>query len=395
MSDMIEAGSLDAGSDINSRAGFDGPPGKTGAQGEQGIQGPKGDTGSQGIQGPKGDKGDQGIQGPKGDKGDTGPAGPLIAGVLPAMSTTSTADFNTLETTGWQPYIYLGTNPNGPGDSTYYHVLDLTYGGTNITQIAFAYASPGNRIRMRGRYSGTWGAWASILTDAEAFSIKAMGPNGYTIAAQPTGTSGGAVIGSTQSGDYYGILGYNNANSFYGKGAFFNSGPATFVGGRFVVQDGPTDDYAATFKANSAAWGAVLGYAQNGYNYGILGYGNSRSFLGRGELYNDGDIKATGLVYSGLSYLHTNGNVYGTAWGGYLSTYLYNTHATYSLGAVGSYAFLRPATISSIGTGQGVAGSDLRYSSTNNASGSAPGGSWVCMGVINAANTATLFARYA
>jgi hypothetical protein len=364
----------------------------------------------------------------------------LPTGVLPtSASSSNSTDFNTLVTPGWQPLVYLGTGPNGPGDANYYWVQNLLYASAaqNITQLAFHYATPGYNIWIRGRYDNTWTAWKKIAID----------------------------------GDYVPRTG----------GTFV--GPVTVDGGKLLTLNGPTNDYAAQFNSNSAVWGAVIGYAKDTSVYGILGYGNARSFLGQGELYNDGEgiftgrvtssgsflgnataailapngatgmsgtvylrpkgynetagqayvdsigdfytynaLRAGNTVYSGSAFLATNGNINGSVWGGYLSTYL-DTYfarisnmssyvasytAAMSAGAFGSYVFATVIPGTSRGAlsfGETLSGSILRPSSVGDTgaigySVSSLSGSWRAMGanVVSFSDTyrlSTLFLRYA
>jgi hypothetical protein len=65
-----------------------------------------------------------------------------------------------------------------------------------------------------------------------------------------------------------------------------------------------------------------------------------------------------------------------------------NATAGASVGAVGTYAFLRQPTVSgnaaSIGAGGTLAGSSLGYSSTAGTLSGTPSGTWRCMGFMQA-----------
>ena len=65
--------------------------------------------------------------------------------------------------------------------------------------------------------------------------------------------------------------------------------------------------------------------------------------------------------------------------------------AAASVGAVGTYAFLRAGV--AVNEGTTVAGSSLGYSSTANNSGGTPSGTWRAMGDIPSGPEATLFLR--
>lgn len=92
-----------------------------------------------------------------------------MLGGLGAQSTSGTLDWNhsTNSRSGSTPTLLLGTDTNGPGGSIYYHPLNFEYsskdGSGNISQLAIAYGSPGNSLRMRGKYDGTWSSWIEFL----------------------------------------------------------------------------------------------------------------------------------------------------------------------------------------------------------------------------------------
>lgn len=72
-----------------------------------------------------------------------------------------------------------------------------------------------------------------------------------------------------------------------------------------------------------------------------------------------------------------------------------------SVGAIGSYAFLVTSTDVQIGPGATYAGSNLRYSNTDDAAGATPAGTWRAMGLagtdlggrIGVVRSATLWLR--
>lgn len=128
---------------------------------------------------------------------------------------------------------------------------------------------------------------------------------------------------------------------FYAGGTYvFRLHPDLIAGYKSLEIDAPTgyglraftsaNTYGIYGRSLHANGGGVLGYTGDGSHYGILGYNNAYSFYGNSQIYAGGritsgaDIVAAGHVYtySGNSWLHQNGNVYGSCWGGYLSTYL-------------------------------------------------------------------------
>lgn len=87
-------------------------------------------------------------------------------------STSGTLDWNhaTQTTPGAGASLLMGSATNGPGGGNYYIPFNLEYGtgsgAGNITQMAFAYGTPGNTMWMRGRYQGNWTSWTQFLTQA-------------------------------------------------------------------------------------------------------------------------------------------------------------------------------------------------------------------------------------
>ncbi|ORJ23969.1 hypothetical protein [Rouxiella badensis] len=131
------------------------------------------------------------------------------------------------------------------------------------------------------------------------------------------------------------------------------------------------------------------------------------------EFFYTGVFKAPGNIYSGEACYQNDGNIYGTAWGGYISDYLAAmktaTAAAYSstnlplfaAGEVGSYAFAGTNQNVALSFGDTVAGSSLYAASVHAAwnasddvasiySSAVLTGTWRCLGYF-AANSNTSF----
>lgn len=139
-------------------------------------------------------------------------------------------------------------------------------------------------------------------------------------------------------------------------------------------------DGTLTFRAN--AGGALLQLQPNGIGY----------FPGR--------VQSVGNVTVGGATYYTDGNVNGTIWGGYLSIYLDNTFVKYgniqqtiangsTVGAIGAYTSAQNKSGATLGQGQLVAGTQLKYSSHNSAGNFINVGTWRCMGECNNDGVAT------
>ena len=108
-----------------------------------------------------------------------------------AVETGGTLDWNHVSNTrpGTGYTLLLGSATNGFGLGKYYHAFNLEYaskdGSGQITQLALSYATDGNDLRMRGRYSGTWTSWVTFWNTA---NLSVSGTTNY-IAKFTAGTS--------------------------------------------------------------------------------------------------------------------------------------------------------------------------------------------------------------
>jgi hypothetical protein len=107
------------------------------------------------------------------------------------------------------------------------------------------------------------------------------------------------------------------------------------------------------------------------------------------SLYASSGITSAYALYAGAAFMDTGGNIYGSTWSGYLSTYLTNNFITagnigqnmanQGTGAIGSYAYLGNTSGSTIPPG-GTLGGGLNYASNGSNGGGAAGGTWRAMG---------------
>lgn len=96
------------------------------------------------------------------------PTAQNTAGVVTAASgTIDNADWNTLVAPGCGPALYLGNSQNGPGEGTYFYAWNFEYGGAQITQMAWPYASPLSNAYIRGRYLGAWTPWKKFAYEGD------------------------------------------------------------------------------------------------------------------------------------------------------------------------------------------------------------------------------------
>lgn len=196
------------------------------------------------------------------------------------------------------------------------------------------------------------------------------------------------------------------ANSFYqaqtpsGSVYFGNTNGSTFT-----VNGSPSDVGAwAWFRNGSAA-------VNGSFSAGMIV--STANIAVAGDV-NAGNLIAAGTLYAGNggAYLAASGQVYGSLWGGALSTYLANYFtqrgnlgsdiANYAggTGNVGTYALMTNRSGSTMSPGQLVGGASLTYANTEDTvrNGGSASGTWRCMGTAAASNSdqgTTLFLRIA
>ncbi len=106
------------------------------------------------------------------------------------------------------------------------------------------------------------------------------------------------------------------------------------VSGQVYVTGRAGQGYGLVGKPSDAGHGGVLGYTQNQAKYGILGHANAYALYGVGQVYvservaSGDDLWSATNVYAGngAAFLRTDGQVYGPAWGGYISTWISNNY---------------------------------------------------------------------
>ncbi|MFI3035737.1 hypothetical protein ACH54D_02510 [Atlantibacter hermannii] len=221
-----------------------------------------------------------------------------------------------------------------------------------------------------------------------------------------------------------------NANGTISSGAIYSGGITKYIGGQILGQNNArlladhgngNVTLSASLTSNSASSGTLF----IGYDARASGYYTDRvqimrpviadSSIAAAGRVSGGDLLSAGNVYSGngSSYLHTDGNVYGPVYGGWLTNYIYSTANErasawanqqvnaylYSQDAwyIGSYAMARYAG-ANLGIGGLVAGSGLNPATCDGAYDTATTlpGTWMCMGrslTNNDAHRTTIWKR--
>jgi len=201
-----------------------------------------------------------------------------------AEGTGGTLDWNHVSNTrpGTGVTLLLGSATNGPGGGNYYHSFNLEYssknGTGNVTQLAVAYGTPANDIKMRGRYDGSWSSWVTVWTSATLTNLNQL-------------TNGPGYITSSALGSYLPLSGGTLTGALtISNGADLNlrAGTSSSDSGDIVFQDGAGAELHRLWNGTN-----TLNYRTNGgTSYGLWHSGNlSNSFhigttsitLGRGS----------------------------------------------------------------------------------------------------------------
>lgn len=225
-----------------------------------------------------------------------------------------------------------------------------------------------------------------------------------------------------------------NANGTITSGVIYSGGITKYTSGQILGQNNArlladhgngNVTLSASLTSNSTSSGTLI----IGYDARASGFYTDRiqlmmpttanSTIAAAGRVSGGDLLSAGIVYSGngAAYLNTDGNVYGSVWGGWLSTHIENranAHANeraqawanqqvnaylYSQDAwyIGSYAMARYAG-ANLGIGGLVAGSGLNPATCDGAYDTATTlpGTWMCMGrslTNNDAHRTTIWKR--
>jgi hypothetical protein len=231
----------------------------------------------------------------------------FVKNLFGATNTSGTLDWNDVSNTqpGSSATLLLGNATNGFGVAgIYYHPFNLEYstknGTGNVTQLAIAYGLPGNDIKMRGRYQGSWTSWITFLNSGNYNSysptLTGGGASG-TWSINVTGTAasetlatvtarGNIASGSIQANNFYDAIGSYNVNlgcaSNEGRGVVAGySGSSysgigynvrhTTTGGVYVAPGTDTSSYLLLANGGFTFYGAPLGTAGRTLNYSTLG----------------------------------------------------------------------------------------------------------------------------
>jgi hypothetical protein len=232
----------------------------------------------------------------------------FVKNLFGATTTSGTLDWNDVSNTqpGSSATLLLGNATNGFGlAGSYYHPFNLEYssknGTGNVTQLAIAYGLPGNDIKMRGRYQGSWTSWITFLNSG---NYNSYSPTLSGVGA--TGTWGINVTGTAASETLATVTGRGNttttsigANNFWdvnvgsynvnlgsagneGRGVVAGySGSSysgigynvrhTTTGGSWIAPGTDTSSYLVFGNGGFTFYGAPSGTAGRTLNYTTLG----------------------------------------------------------------------------------------------------------------------------
>ena len=290
-----------------------------------------------------------------------------VKSLLGSITTSGTLDWNHVSNTqpGTSPTLLLASATNGfAGGNVYYHPFNLEYssknGTGNITQLAIAYGSPGNDIKMRGRYDSVWSSWITFLNSGNytdyAPTKAGVGATG-TWSINITGTAasetlatvtarGNIASGSIQANNFYDAIGSYNVNlgcaSNEGRGVVAGySGSSysgigynvrhTTTGGVWVAPGPDTSSYLVFGNGGFTFYGAPSGTAGRTLNYTTLGTFDSV-----------GNFNAFNVTVNGNQTLHAaNWNSYAPSLTGTGASGTWSINVTGDAGTVGGISTAR------------------------------------------------------
>lgn len=286
---------------------------------------------------------------------------------------------------------------------------------SNGTEKALVWAGSDNILRMRT-------AAKSVSLEDSSLTLSGIINSGAI-------SSSGNVNAASFS-----TPGTINANGTISSGAIYSGGITKYTGGQILGQNSArlladhgngNVTLSASLTTNSASSGTLI----IGYDARASGFYTDRvqimkpltadSSIAAAGRVSGGDLLSAGIVYSGngSSYLNTDGNVYGSVYGGWLTNYIYsvaneraaawarqestNTVNAYKIQGIydiGSYMMAYWTGGSGIGQGTYVNGSDLRPSTADGAvdGNTALPGVWLLSGralTTNDAHRTTIWKR--
>lgn len=203
---------------------------------------------------------------------------------------------------------------------------------------------------------------ALTVTNSASFAGGVVRLNNGGVSIQPT-----AMVGSNAS-----VLSFYDTTSTVLRGAIYGSSA-----NQVVIQTGTAQSAIICDAAGNSSMKSVL----------------LNALTASGRVAGNDLLSLTHLyMNNGNSYVDSGGNVYGSTWGGLLSSFLAATYtqrgnigadmAAVNVQGLGVYAFLQNNTGANMGIGS-TAASGLTYSSHNNVSGTTAPGTWRSMGWAN------------
>jgi hypothetical protein len=154
-----------------------------------------------------------------------------------AVTTGGTTDWNHVTNTrpGTGYTLLLGSHTNGFGVGNYYHAFNLEYGsktgGGNVTQLAISYGTPGNDIRMRGRYDGTWSSWVTFINSGNigSYALTSLPAHNHDASNITSGTLSNARTTASSANGSDTIVLRNSSGYFDTEGIGINK--YLYIGG--------------------------------------------------------------------------------------------------------------------------------------------------------------------
>lgn len=213
----------------------------------------------------------------------------------------------------------------------------------------------------------------SMLISGAGTTLTVTGSTNFAGGVVRCNAGGVAILPTSGTASSASVLAFYYQDGVTLRGAIYGSNS-----GQIVVQTGANQSAIICDSAGNTSMKAVA----------------CNSVQSSGRVGSSQDLLSATHIYfnNGAGYIDSTANVYGTTWGGYLSTYLAGAYtqrgnigadmAAVNVQGIGVYAFLQNQTGGNMGIGSLAAGG-LVYASHNNVSGTVAPGTWRCMGWAN------------
>lgn len=317
----------------------------------------------------------------------------VTTGIQPQLDAKVSKSGDTMTGTFYVPAIEVGL-PSTDGRIDFHNI-----GGNSDYDV---------RLSTDGAVAGTTGGGRLVVNAAKGLYVNGVITAAGGLSAVGNIAASGTVQGATLSSS--GSLSVLGATSLQGLNAasivssanisaagsvFAANGTISLSGATLSIRDPSTGTAGNThlwfYNNNGSERGLIYQSPDYDMHFRIAAGPDAMTISSNRNVSFGANIYAAGNVFanSGGSYLQTDGNIYGPAWGGFLSTWM-GANLVYkntlradsvswlAVGEVGSIGFFYTNTI--VGPGSIIAGANLAYGYDGGQGSFSPGGTWRCHG---------------